>query len=138
VRFARGEDGRYICPASRKPIGPYAAATVVLTTGNVFLTDAINALCIKTRCYQDPLDSSEFDPEKDLLVLNDPADPAYRDIQRWTAELQGRAAIAGKQSNLQAPLISRAGTASGSASGSLSLPRSTNSGASALHESVPS
>jgi len=58
-----------------------------MTTGNVFLADALQTLCFGPKSYFDPVDSSPFNPDTDVLTLNKPADPAWRDIKRWKEEL---------------------------------------------------
>lgn len=85
----------------------------MLTTGRVYLADALDALCFKTNSFLDPVDSTEFSPSTDLLTLNNPSDPAWRDIKRWSDEL-GAPSKAGEGTGAGAGSVRRAPSTKGS------------------------
>jgi len=53
-------------------MGDKVKVALIRTTGNVYAYDTIRQMNLETNNYRDLLDGTEFDPESDIIVLQDP------------------------------------------------------------------
>lgn len=81
-----------------KVFGPHSRVVAVRPTGNVYALEAVEDLCLRPKRYKDLLTDEPFEGRKDLIVLQDPTDPAIlqrRDVTRFHYTSQSDEASSG-------------------------------------------
>jgi peptidyl-prolyl cis-trans isomerase-like protein 2 len=88
LKFARNGEGALACAATGKVLGEHTKVAALRTTGNVYSYDALQTLCFAPRNFTDLLDGTPFVRATDVVLLQDPGDPAWLHAHR-TSHIRG-------------------------------------------------
>ncbi|CAK4659085.1 hypothetical protein LEN26_005537 [Aphanomyces euteiches] len=75
-------EGEYACPITYRPFTASTKIAAVATSGNVYAYDALEELNIKAKNWTDLVTGEEF-KRKDIIILQDPANLAAREIDNF-------------------------------------------------------
>lgn len=78
LHMDQNEEGAWQCPILTKPFTDHSKVIAIVQPGgkeaNVYSHEAYQELNVKAKNYEDLLTGTKFDPNKDVIVLYDPAD----------------------------------------------------------------
>lgn len=75
LTMSKNAEGKWQCPVLGKAFSSTSHVVAIRTTGRVYSYEAVKALNLKPRTYTDLTDGTPFDPEADIITLQNPADP---------------------------------------------------------------
>ena len=82
VHFYKNSDNEYHCPVTYKVFTLNSKIAVIRTSGNVYLYDCIKELNIDQNCWEDLITSEPFTKD-DIIILQDPSKPDYRQVSQF-------------------------------------------------------
>ncbi|KAL6067857.1 RING-type E3 ubiquitin transferase [Balamuthia mandrillaris] len=90
LTFHKNTNGEFMCPVTYKAFTDYTHIVFIRTSGHVYSMETIQQLNIKTKNWKDLITDQPFKRE-DIITIQDPQNPAKRNIQEFDYVKKGLA-----------------------------------------------